>query len=129
MTLPRYWLRRIFFPSGVGTEMSAKGRGVEAPWIESSRHTKATTSRIIFKLNQPAKHLSYLILDFFEPIRALQHVARTAAVGRADDPVALHHVENARRAPIAQAQAPLQRGRRGLAHVAHHAHGILIQGI
>src|SRR5512143_1608229 len=125
MTLPRYWLRRIFFPSMVGTVISAKGRGVEAPWTEASRHTNASTNRIIATF----KDLSYLILDFFEPVGTLQHIARTAAVGWSDDSVALHHVENSRRASITEAQAALQRGCGRLAHLAHHADRLLVQGI
>ena len=59
-----------------------------------------------------------LVFHFAQPVGPLQHFARLAAVGRPDDAVALHHVENARGAAVAQAQTPLQRGSRRLAHLA-----------
>src|SRR5579862_4099607 len=42
------------------------------------------------------RHLPQLTFYFPEPIRAFEDVAGLAAVGRADDAVALHHIENAR---------------------------------
>src|SRR5581483_11247413 len=48
-------------------------------------------------------------LDLGEPVGTLQHVARLAAVGRPDDDFTLHHVQDPRRAAVAQAQPPLQR--------------------
>ena len=59
------------------------------------------------------------------PLRPPQHFARTAAIGRTDDPVPLHHVEHPRRAAVAQPQPALQRRRRRLAHFAHHPHRVL----
>ena len=46
---------------------------------------------------------------FIQPVGAFQNFARAAAIGRPDDTVALHHVENARRAAIAETQPALQR--------------------
>ena len=49
-----------------------------------------------------ARHeLAHLVLYFLQPIRALQHLARLAAVRGADDALMLHHVENASGAAVA----------------------------
>ena len=66
-----------------------------------------------------ARELALPHFDFVQPVGALQHFARLAAVRRADDAVALHHIENARGAAVAQAQVPLQRGGGSLAHLQH----------
>src|SRR5581483_6840410 len=68
-------------------------------------------------------------LDLSQPIGTLQHVTRLAAVGWPDDAFALHHVQDACRAAVAQAQPPLQRGSGRLAHLQHHAYRVLIHGI
>ena len=40
-----------------------------------------------------------------QPVGALQHFARLAAVRRTDDAVALHHIQDTRRPPVAQPQS------------------------
>src|ERR1022692_914156 len=64
--------------------------------------------------------------DFVEPVGALEDFARLAAVGRADDAVALHAIQNARGASVAEAQMTLQGGSGCLAHLQHEAHGVLV---
>src|ERR1035437_1714224 len=64
--------------------------------------------------------------DFMQPVGALEDFARLAAVRRTDDAVALHAIQNARGAPVAQAQMALQGRGRGLSHLQHQAHGVLV---
>jgi len=54
---------------------------------------------------------------------------RLAPIRRTDNPIALHHIQNARRASVPQPQMPLQRGSRRFPHLQHHAHGFLVHGI
>ena len=49
-----------------------------------------------------------LALHLIQPVGALEHFAGLAAVGRPDEAVALHHVEDAGGAAVAQAEAALQ---------------------
>src|SRR5450432_4259834 len=71
----------------------------------------------------PAPALPYF--HFLQPVRAPQHLAGLAAIGRPDNPVALHHVQYSGRAAVAQPQVPLQSGCRCLAHLQHQADGLL----
>ena len=48
------------------------------------------------------------VVDFAQPLGPLQHFPRLAAIRRADDPIAMHHIENARGAAISQPKPPLQ---------------------
>src|ERR1039458_246723 len=66
---------------------------------------------------------------FTQPVRALEDFARLAAVGRADDAVALHHVQNARRPAVTQPQMALQGGGGSLAHLQYEAHGLFVHGV
>src|SRR6516225_2698271 len=77
----------------------------------------------------PIEPLPELILYFSMPVGALEHLARFAPVGRADDAVALHHVEDTRRAAVAQTEVALQcRGRR-FAHLQHEAQGVFVRWV
>ena len=46
-------------------------------------------------------------LDLVEPVRRLEDLARLRSVGRTDDAIALHHVDQVSGAAIADAQPPL----------------------
>ena len=50
-----------------------------------------------------------------------------AAIRRSDDARALHAVEQAGGAAVADAQTALQRGSRRLAHLQHDAHGVIVE--
>src|SRR6516225_9184624 len=68
-------------------------------------------------------------LHIAQPVGALEHVSRLAAVRRPDDSVTLHHIEDARGAAVAQSQMTLQRGSGRLAHLQDQPHGLFVQGI
>src|SRR6185312_4379532 len=55
----------------------------------------------------PVSPLPHLVFHFAQPVWTLQHFTRLAAIRRSDDALALHHVENTRRAPITQSQTAL----------------------
>ncbi len=55
------------------------------------------------------QRLPQAAFDFLEPVGAFEDFAGFAAVGRADDAVAVHHVEDAGGAAVAEAEAALQR--------------------
>lgn len=46
-------------------------------------------------------------IDFLQPVRPLQHFPGLAAVRRANNAVAIHHIENPRRASVAETQTTL----------------------
>jgi hypothetical protein len=72
-------------------------RAIQAAGLDK----RVTNPLQVVNLPHAGAELPQLCLHFLQPIRTFQHVARAAAVGRADDAVALHHVENARGAAIA----------------------------
>src|SRR5262245_37662592 len=55
-----------------------------------------------------------------------QHLARLGAVGRADDAVALHLLDHARSAVVADLQPPLDVRDRRLARVAHDRNRLIV---
>src|ERR1700738_3114215 len=67
------------------------------------------------------------IVEFFHPAAVFQDLARLGTIGRADDAVLLHKVDQARRAPVANSQAALQRGSGSAAGIAYHADRVLIE--
>src|ERR1700682_3737763 len=69
------------------------------------------------------QRLAQLALHFLQPIRTPHDLARFAAVRWTDYTLALHHVEDSRRAPVTQAQSALERGGGRLAHFQHHSDG------
>ena len=54
--------------------------------------------------------LPHRLFNLRYPIRPLEHLARLGSVGGAHDAVPLHQVDQVRRAPVANAQPPLQQG-------------------
>src|SRR6185437_1785584 len=70
--------------------------------------------------------LARRLIDLAHPVAFLENFARLGAVGRADDAVLLHEIDQARGTAIADAQAALQCGSRGAAHLANHADSVLI---
>ena len=81
---------------------------------EPSIHPDMTSGRI-FVLKRARKAwnirplaLQQRILNFTQPVRALQHFAGLGAVGGAHDAVALHQVNEVGSAAVADAQPPLQ---------------------
>src|ERR1039458_5698350 len=64
-----------------------------------------------------------------QPVRTAEDITRARPVGRADDGITLHLVEDAGGAAVAQAQIALEDRSRSFAHLADHAHGVAIQRI
>ena len=50
--------------------------------------------------DRPSEVSLFFVTSFVQPIRPFQNLAGPAAIGRADDAVFMHHVENARGAPV-----------------------------
>src|ERR1019366_2533625 len=67
------------------------------------------------------------VVEFFYPVFGFEDFAGLGAVGGAHDAVLLHEVDQARGAAIADAQAAPKRRRRGAAHFAADAHGVLVE--
>src|SRR5260370_12071860 len=67
------------------------------------------------------------IVELFHPVAVLEDFARLGAVGRTDNAVLLHQVDQARGAPVSDAQAALQRGSGCAARVTDHANGVLVK--
>src|SRR5216117_2982755 len=61
-----------------------------------------------------------------EELRLDQDLARLAAVGRADDAVLLHHVDQPRRPRVAQLQAALDVGHGNLSHLDGQAYCLVV---
>src|SRR5579885_952082 len=70
-----------------------------------------------------------LIFHLVQPVRALEHVARLAAIRRPNDAFMLHHIQNAGCAAIAETQPPLESGGGSFAHFEHNAHRFFIKRV
>src|ERR1039457_5178894 len=107
------------------------------PWANLLRSYGALTPENAGNLHSYVAHAGKTLggcptlLDFHfpQPVRPFQHFSRLAAVGRADDAVALHHVQNARGPAVSQPQMALQGGGGSLAHLQHQAHGLFVHGV
>src|ERR1017187_1151718 len=100
--------------------MPGPGVGV---WAESVAQASRRANRIPYggirggiapcrgkRLPHQARRIFMLLLPqfhFLQPVGALEDFARLAAVRRTDDAIALHAIQNARGAPVAQAQMAL----------------------
>src|SRR5947209_1290236 len=66
-------------------------------------------------------------VEFFHPVAILEDFARLGAVGRADNAILFHQIDQARGTAITDAQAALQSRSRSASGIAHHADGILVE--
>jgi len=66
-------------------------------------------------------------IEFFHPVAIFEDFARLGAVGRTDDAVFFHKVDQARGAAVTDAQAALQCGSGSTAGVANDSNGVLIE--
>src|SRR5579862_6373676 len=73
--------------------------------------------------------LAHRLFNFRDPVRTLQQFARFWTIGRADDAVLFHQVDQMSRAAVSDAQAALQKGSRGFAEFNHQTHGVIEEGI
>src|ERR1700733_13359641 len=90
-----------------------------APYVSLGR------SRETCSFLYQAANLAQSRLNLIEPVGWFEDLAGLRAVGGADDSVALHHVDQGRRAAIAYAQAPLQQGSGGLAEFQDQPYRVL----
>src|ERR1700738_4122679 len=67
------------------------------------------------------------IVEFLHPAAVFQDLARLGTIGRADDAVLLHKVDQACGPPVANSQAALQRGSGSASRVADHAERVLVE--
>jgi hypothetical protein len=84
------------------------------PYVLIFRRTDLTGGRVRVPSRAPphGQELArrpLAVLHLGQPVRPLEHLARTAAVGRADDAVPLHRVEDARGTAVTEPEAALQR--------------------
>ncbi len=88
--------------------MDAENSHSRPQFYRESGGARARACRVDTRVDARLERLAQLVLDFLQPVRTLQDLARLATVGRADDAFVLHHVQNPRRAAVAQAEAALQ---------------------
>src|ERR1017187_7823558 len=111
--------KRLFLFDAIEVEAAAWGGGLGgkrcASQQESEPHTLwwHTAEDCGWQAKAPAHQARRILMlllphfHFLQPVGALQDFARLAAVRRTDDAVALHAIQNARGAPVAQAQMAL----------------------
>lgn len=94
----------------------AKGPAVCAPALSATRseaqeqlNGNAMSSSGVNRKSPCLRDLLRGIIEFLHPIPVFQDFAGLGAVGRTDDAVLLHQIDEARGAPIANPQAALQR--------------------
>src|SRR6202050_4233833 len=69
------------------------------------------------------------LVKFLDPVFLFQNFAGFRTIGRADDSVLLHQINQTRRAAVTNAQASLQGGGGCASHLANYAHSFLVQVI
>src|SRR5438876_4767350 len=98
--------------------------GIPRLWLGMTCHSEGRDYK---RSNILAKRLPQRFLHLRQPIWPLEDLARLGAVGGAYDAVSFHQVNQVCGAAVADAQAALQEGSRGLAEIEHQAHGVFEQ--
>src|SRR4051794_34586864 len=93
------------------------------------RKKQIPRSRCSFRDEHPIGCSLDRFVEFAHPVSCFEEFAWLGAVRRADYAVFLHDVDEARGASVTDAQAALQRGSGGAAHLANDPNRVLIQGV
>src|SRR5438874_1839808 len=101
------------------------------PKIVAAQSCDVETESLGPAIARPSQFAMWRLLQRFvkfpHPLFFLEDLAGLGTFGRTDNPVLFHDVDEPGCTAVTDAQASLQRRSRGAAHLANHAHGLLVK--